>query len=78
MCVILCARGGRDMATNLDIDPALLEEAVEVGGHKTKKAAVTEALRDYIQRRRQKEILEFFGAIDYDESFDYKEQRSRS
>jgi len=65
------------MATNLDIDPALLEEAVEIGGRKTKKAAVTEALQEYIQRRRQREILATFGSIDYDPSFDYKEQRKR-
>ncbi len=65
------------MATNLDIDPSLLKEAVEVGGKKTKKAAVTEALQEYIQRRRQREILATFGSIDYDPSFDYKEQRKR-
>ena len=65
------------MATNLDIDPAILEEAVDVGEHRTKKAAVTQALREYIERHRQKEILEFFGTIDYDESYDYKEQRKQ-
>ena len=66
------------MATNLDIDPRLLEEAVRAGGKRTKKAAVTEALEEYIQRRKQREILALFGTVDYDENFDHKAQRSRS
>ncbi len=65
------------MPTNLAIDDALLEEAKKIGKHKTKKAAVTEALEEYIQRRKQIEITKVFGAIDYDKSYDYKEQRKR-
>jgi len=65
------------MATNLDIDPQLLLEAQRVGGHRTKKATVTEALEEYIQRHRQREILKLFGTIDYDPAYDYKEQRRR-
>ena len=65
------------MATNLDIDPLLLEEAVRVGKKKTKKGAVTEALQEYIRRRRQQEILSLFGTVDYDDEYDYKVQRSR-
>ena len=65
------------MATNLSIDPDLLNEALEVSGEKTKKAAVTRALREFIQRRRQKRILELFGKLDWDDSFDYKAERSR-
>jgi hypothetical protein len=63
------------MATNLAISDSLLEEAKEIGGHKTKKAVVTEALEEYIQRRKQQDILKMFGTIDYDDDFDYKEQR---
>ena len=63
------------MATNLAISDSLLEEAKEIGGHKTKKAAVTEALEEYIQRRKQQDILKMFGTIDYDDDFDYKKQR---
>lgn len=66
------------MATNLAIDPDLLETAQQIGGHRTKKATVTEALEEYIQRREQLRILELFGTIDYDPDFDYKEQRARS
>ena len=65
------------MATNLAIDPGLLDEAHRMGGHKTKKATVTEALREYVLRRKQLEILDLFGSIDFDPDYDYKEQRRR-
>jgi Arc/MetJ family transcription regulator len=65
------------MATNLDLDPALVEEAVAVGGRRTKKEAVTEALKEYIARRRQVRVADLFGTIDYDPQHDYKTQRSR-
>jgi Arc/MetJ family transcription regulator len=66
------------MATNLAIDDRLLEEAQRVGGHRTKKATVTEALQEYIQRRRQAKILDLFGTIEFDPKYDYKKQRRRS
>jgi hypothetical protein len=65
------------MATNLDIDPELLTEAMQAGGHKTKKAAVTEALIEYIQKRNQAGIVELFGTIPFDEDYDYKKERNR-
>lgn len=69
--------GGVNVATNVAIDDELLEEAVRVGGHRTKKAIVTEALQEYIRCRRQVQILDLFGQIDYDPEYDYKKQRSR-
>lgn len=66
------------MATNLAIDDALIKEAVRVGEHKSKKAAVTAALEAYIRHHRQQQILELFGSVDYDPDFDYKAQRTRS
>jgi hypothetical protein len=63
------------MATNLAIDDWLIEEAKLVGKHRTKKGAVTEALMEYIQRRKQSEILRIFHSIDYDQDYDYKKQR---
>ena len=66
------------MATNLALDPDLLEEAHRIGGHRTKKATVTEALREYILRRKQLRVLDLFGTIEYDADYDYKEQRRRS
>ncbi len=65
------------MPTNLAIDDTLIQEAVRVGHHKTKKAAVTVALNEYIQRRKQQGIIACFGRIDYDPAHDYKKQRSR-
>lgn len=65
------------MATNLDLDPALVDEAVAIGGRRTKKEAVTEALKEYIARRRQAGITRLFGTIDYDAKYHYKAQRRR-
>lgn len=65
------------MPTNLAIDDGLVEQAKTIGRHKTKKAAVTEALEEYVRRRRQIEVTKVFGSIDYDESYDYKERRRR-
>jgi Arc/MetJ family transcription regulator len=65
------------MATNLSLDPALIEQAVKVGGERTKKAAVTRALEEYVARRRQKHLADLMGKLEWDESFDYKVERSR-
>jgi hypothetical protein len=65
------------MATNLAIDDKLLLEAQSIGGHKTKKATVTEALNEYIQRKKQLRITSLFGKVDYDPDYDYKATRSR-
>jgi Arc/MetJ family transcription regulator len=65
------------MATNLSLDPELLEKALEVSGEKTKKAAVTKALREFISRREQRHILELFGTMEWDEKYNYKKERSR-
>ena len=66
------------MATNLALDDRLIVSAQKVGGHKTKRAAVTEALREYIQHKKQLKVLDSFGRIHYDPRFDYKKQRKRS
>jgi len=66
------------VATNLAIDDRLIDEARRIGKHRTKKAAVTEALQEYIRRRKQVEICELFGTIDYDPGYDYKDERRRS
>ncbi|HVK83953.1 MAG TPA: type II toxin-antitoxin system VapB family antitoxin [Kofleriaceae bacterium] len=65
------------MPTNLAIDDKLLTAAVRVGGHKTKKAAVTQALREYIQRREQLGVLRLFGTVDVDPAYDSTAQRRR-
>lgn len=65
------------MATNLAIDDNLIVQAKKVGHHKTKKEAVTAALREYIARKKQLEITEMFGTIDFDNGYDYKKARNR-
>ena len=65
------------MATNLSIDPELIERALEVSGERTKKAAVTKALQEFIARRRQKRLLDLVGKLEWDSSYDYKSERGR-
>ena len=76
MCKMMCER--RHMATNLSIDPELIERALEVSGERTKKAAVTRALEEFIARRKQKRLLELMGKLEWDSYYDYKAERSRS
>lgn len=65
------------MATNLAIDPALLDRALELSGQRTKKAAVTLALEEFIARRERRELLDLFGTVDWDKDYDYKGARTR-
>ena len=65
------------MATNLALDPELIERAVKVSGEKTKKAAVTRALEEFIARRGQRKLVDLMGKLEWDGSFDYKAERSR-
>jgi len=65
------------MPTNLAIDDRLIAEAQKVGHHRTKKEAVTAALDEYIRKRRQVDVIQMFGKIDYDENYDYKLERER-
>jgi len=63
------------MATNLAIDDKLLKEALLISGLKTKKDTVNHALREFINRRRQQEIIELFGKLNPDADYDYKKAR---
>jgi hypothetical protein len=65
------------MATNLALDPKLVDQALKVSGEKTKKAAVTRALQEFIARRSRKRLIELMGKLQWDDSFDYKAERSR-
>jgi len=65
------------MATNLSMEPALLDKALVVGGEKARKAAVTQALTEYIARRERAGIVELFGQLDWDDDCDYKAERDR-
>jgi len=76
-CVIVCVEV-ISMATNLQIDDKLITQATKLGGHRTKRAAVTQALTDYIHHLRQERILSLFGTLVYDPEYDHKKQRARA
>jgi hypothetical protein len=76
VCDTMC--GYPHMATNLSLDPVLIERALELSGERTKKAAVTRALQEFIARREQKRLLELMGKLEWHTAFDYKTERSRS
>jgi hypothetical protein len=63
------------MPTNLALDDRLIQEAQTIGGHKSKKSAVTTALEEYVQRHKQAQIIKLFGTIDFDPKWDYKAER---
>ena len=65
------------MATNLSIDEKLLGEALALGGYRTKRETVNEALREFIRRRQRLELVKLFGTIEYDVAYDYKSERRR-
>ncbi|MGK7904613.1 MAG: type II toxin-antitoxin system VapB family antitoxin [Hormoscilla sp.] len=63
------------MVSSIQIDEKLLEEALALSNHSTVNLLIEEALREYIQRRKQLKLLDLFGTIDYEEDYDYKQQR---
>jgi Arc/MetJ family transcription regulator len=65
------------VATNLALDDRLIEEARQIGRHKTKKEAVTAALQEYVRRRRQLGLLDLFGTVEFSPGYDYKRERQR-
>lgn len=65
------------MATNLNLDDSLIEQARKVGNHRTKREAVNAALSEYVRHRKQMDIVKLFGTIDYDPAYDYKAARRR-
>ena len=73
LCVTNCVK----VATNLDIDQKLLDEALKIGGQKSKKNTVNQALKEFIDKRKQQEILSMFGSVVYEPGYDYKRLRKR-
>jgi Arc/MetJ family transcription regulator len=65
------------MATNLALDDHLIIQAQRAGKHKSKKDAVNAALAEYVQRRKRLRILDYFGTVDFDPTYDYKAERRR-
>lgn len=66
------------LATNLQLDDKLIEKSVKLGKHKTKRAAVTQALKEYVEHLEQQNLLALFGKVDYDPEYDYKKQRKKT
>jgi Arc/MetJ family transcription regulator len=66
------------LATNLQLDDRLIEKAVKLGKHNTKRAAVTQALKEYVEHLEQQKLLRLFGSVDYDPRYDYKKQRNKA
>ena len=66
------------MPTNLAIDDGLLEEALRLGGRRTKRETVNEALAEYVQRRKRRNFSRLFGTIEFRPDWDYKKARRRS
>jgi hypothetical protein len=66
------------MVNNLKIDEKLLEEALALSEYSTANLLIEAALREYIQRRQQLKVLDLFGTIDYNEDYDYKQQRQKT
>lgn len=75
LCRLLCEELHK--ATNLSLDPELIERALQVSGERTKKAAVTRALEEFIARRKQKQLIELMGTLEWVTSYDYKGERTR-
>jgi len=63
------------MATNLSIDTKLLDEALVLSGLSTKKDTVNQALTEFVQRRKQREIVALFGNLPQDDDYSYKAGR---
>lgn len=66
------------MATNLALDPKLLDQVLELSGEPTKKAAVTLALKEFVARRQQRKLADLFGKLDWDPAYDHNAERSRT
>lgn len=65
------------MPTNLQLDDALVAEAKRLGHHKTKRAAVDSALKEYVERRRRRRVLSLFGKLEWEPKYNYKSERRR-
>ncbi len=78
LCDHLCEHPHkRPMATNLQLDDALIEDARTLGSHRTKREAVNAALVEYVARRRRRRMLDLFGSLDWNEDYDYKAARQK-
>ncbi len=64
------------MPTNLQIDDRLLNRARKVGGFRTKKDTVNQALAEFLRRREQRAIGVLFGTVEFLPDFNHKKLRA--
>lgn len=65
------------MLIQLNIDETLLNEAVKLGQFKNPQEMLETALREFILRKKQLEIIELFGKLEPDENYFYKQGRQK-
>ena len=65
------------MVTNLPLDPDLIDRGLEVSGERTRKAACTRVLEEFIARRRHTSLIDLVGKFEWDSSFDCEAERCR-
>lgn len=64
------------MRTNIDLDDALVEEALRSTGVRTKKELVHLALRELIASRRRLDVRELPGTVGIRPDYDLKKLRN--
>ena len=64
------------MLTHLAIEDSLVEEACQLSGRLTANEVATLALHEYVQRRKQLKLLDFFGTVEYHADYNIKVQRN--
>ncbi len=65
------------MPSNLQINDRLLAKAKRIGGFRTKKDTVNQALSEFVRRGEQREIVDLFGTVDFAADFDHKRLRAK-
>jgi Bacterial antitoxin of type II TA system, VapB len=63
------------MPRSLNLDETLIQEAMAIDNNADLETVIEVALREYVQRRQRLKIVDLFGTIDYDDTYDYKAQR---
>lgn len=66
------------MISGIPVDDSLVDTACKLGNHSSRQEAIEAALREYVQRHRQQQIVQLFGTVEFDDSYDYKQSRTRT
>jgi Arc/MetJ family transcription regulator len=63
------------MRTNIVLDENLVEEGLRLSGAKTRKELVNQALRELVENRKRRNLLDLAGKIKFADDYDYKQVR---